>query len=430
MKTTGKLLIAGLALVIANAAMAGATMHDVETAVNVNHDYRQAENLIRDIVTNHPDDARDHWVYAQILHHNNKDDLAQKELSDAKRLDPKYSFVKEPRKVAQFEASLNLSAHASAAPAAPAIIPAPAPAPAIRHEATIAQLAQSVQPLPEPAPHKSSHTWIWVVLILAVVGIAGFIFARRVQEGDRREEEERIKAARQEQLKDANALLESVKPFKLDLRIANPPRPDLVSQLEDVERDLIALIERLAQMPVAHDEVNRLSRRLSLLRQEFEHKPESAPAAAAQQFSPNQPGQFNDNEFSPVGRSAAPAYQQPQMAQPMQAQPMQAQPMQPVYQPVMQPVYQQPSPVYIEENNSGIGAGTGFVAGMVMGSLLGGDHHEREVVREVREVREIREEPRYERGEPAQSDIDFGVESSADSGGSDVDFGSSDSDDN
>lgn len=415
MKTSFKFLIAGLTLALANSAMAAATMKDVETAVNVNHDYRLAEKLIGELTASNPDDARDHWVYAQILHHNGKDDKAMTELADAKRLDSKYSFVKDPHKVAQFEASLN--AHA-----APAYVPAPIQAPVTHHDAIVAQPVQA--PIPAPAPHKSSHVWIWVLLILAVVCVAAYFFARRVQAGDRQEEEDRTRAARQDQLKQANTLLESVKPFKLDLRIANPPRPDLISQLEDVERDLVSLIERLAQAPVTPSAITQLSQRLDALRRQFEGKPE--PVAPAQPASQNRPGQFNDNEFSPVGAgNGGSVYQQP----------LQGQPMQQVYQPPMQPVYQQPQTVYVEENN-GIGAGGGFVAGMVMGSLLGGDHHEREVIHEVREVREIREvpEPRYERNQQAQSDIDFGQESTSDSSGSSsdsgVDFGNSDDDDN
>jgi flagellar basal body-associated protein FliL len=424
MKTSFKFLIAGLTLAFASSAMAAASMKDVETAVNVNHDYRLAERLIGELTANNPDDARDHWVYAQILHHNSKDDQALRELNDAKRLDPKSSFVKDPHKVAVFEKSLNVGAHDAPTPA-PVVATTPAPS----HNAIVAQPLP--EPTPAPAPHKSSHTLLWVILILAVVGVAAYFFTRRVQAGDRSEEEERIKTARQEQLKQASALLESVKPFKLDLRLANPPRPDLVTELESVERDLVALIERLSQMPVQQGEIDRLSARLNQVRRSYEGKTDPAPAPAASQapYQNGPTGRFNDNEFSPVGgAAAAPVYQGQPGMQPIY---------QPGMQPVMQPVYQQPmQPVYIEENNGGIGAGGGFVAGMVMGSLLGEhEHRDREVIHEVREIREVREVPeeRYRRDEPAQSDIDFGQESSSDnsndSSGS-VDFGSSDDDDN
>gem|GEM_PF-2637569 len=428
MKTSFKFLIAGLTLAFASSAMAAATMKDVETAVNVNHDYRLAEKLIGELSANSPDDARDHWVYAQILHHNGKDDRALKELNDAKRLDPKSSFVKDPHKVAIFEASLNSSGPSTASRHDAITTPSVAPVAPV-------QTAQVVQPMAPvtPAPaHKSSHTLLWVILILVVVGVAGFIFARRVQAGDRREEEDRIKAARQDQLKQANTLLESVKPFKLDLRIANPPRPDLVSELEGVERDLVALIERLSQSPVAQGEIDRASARLNKLRREYEGKPDPAPAPSQPTYQNSPNGQFNDNEFSPVGNAGgAPVYQQGQPIQ--QMQPV----YQPVMQPVMQPVYQQPvQPVYIEENNGGIGAGGGFVAGMVLGSLMGEhEHRDREVIHEVREVREIREVPEQQyRQDQQQSDIDFGQESTNDSSNdsgndsSSVDFGSSDDD--
>ncbi|HXA46882.1 MAG TPA: hypothetical protein VNW52_04575, partial [Burkholderiaceae bacterium] len=83
------------------------------------------------------------------------------------------------------------------------------------------------------------------------------------------------------------------------------------------------------------------------------------------------------------------------------------------------PVYQQavPQTVYVENNNGGIGGG--LLTGMVLGSLMSGSH-DREIIHEVREVPMRRND-----NDGGQSDIDFGNESSSDSGG-DIDFGGSD----
>ena len=102
MKTSGKLLAAALALSCANLAFAAATFKDVETAVKVNHDYIQGENLMRDVVAANPDNARDHYVFAQILDHNGKHNEAEREFGQVKRLDPSYSFEKNPARVAAF----------------------------------------------------------------------------------------------------------------------------------------------------------------------------------------------------------------------------------------------------------------------------------------------------------------------------------------
>jgi tetratricopeptide (TPR) repeat protein len=106
MKTLAKLMAAGLALLIVNIAFASATLRDVQTAVTVNKDFRQAENLIREVVANDPNSARDHYVYSQILRHNGKHDDALRELTEAKRLDPAITFDKNPARVFAYEASL------------------------------------------------------------------------------------------------------------------------------------------------------------------------------------------------------------------------------------------------------------------------------------------------------------------------------------
>jgi hypothetical protein len=359
MKTPVKLIVAGLAMMLANLAFASATMKDVETAVDVSKDYRQAETLIKEVVSTNPNDARDHYVYSQILHHNGKHDDAVRELAQAKRLDPAISFVKNPAHVAAYEAELN------------------------------AEGSHAIIPMTEPIPaqRKSSKTLIWVVLILGVLGVAGYFFYRRTQENDRKEDEARMKLARQEQLKQASALLETVKPFKLDIRMANPANPALLAEVEQVEQELVSLIDRLGQTPVQQSEIDQLSDSLAHLHRKFEGKAEPEPGA--QPTYQNTPTS-DFSGFSPVGVPAAPVYQQAV-----------------------------PQTVYVENNSGGMGVGGGLLTGMVLGSLMSGSH-EREVIHEVREVPVRRND--YDGG---QSDIDFGNESTSDSGG-DVDFGGSD----
>lgn len=378
MKTLGKWMIAGLALTIANLALASATMKDVETAVDVNKDYRQAETLIREVVANDPNNARDHYVYSQILHHNHKRDEAVHELAEAKRLDPAISFVKNKEHVAAYEAELNAEGGRSTAPAVQ---------PVERYNPP-ATVTMTQGPMPQ---QKSGHPMLWAAVILVLMCGVGYFFFRRLQERDRLEEEGRIKAARQEQLKQANALLESVKPFKLDIRMANPANPALLAEVEEVENELVSLIERLGQAPVPQSEIDRLSESLAHLHRVFEGKADPVPAAPA-----IQPGYDNNQYADPNG-----------------------------FHPVAAPMYQQPVPqtVYVENNGGGMGVGGGLLTGMVLGSLMGGGH-EREVIREIREVPSRRYE--NDGGGGNQSDIDFGNESDSSSGG--VDFG--DSDDN
>jgi hypothetical protein len=410
MKTSGKLLAAALALSLANFAFAAATLKDVETAVKVNHDYIQGESLMREVVANNQGNARDHYVLSQILDHNGKHVEAEREFAEVKRLDPSFSFEKNPSRVAAFGNKL-----ANEDMRAPAYVPAAPPAPPAPRAETHYVAPPPVVP---PAPHQSGHTLLWVVLILGVVGVAAFFFFRRTQEKDRQEDEERMKGVRQDQLKQANAMLESVKPLRLDMRMASPPDTALLAELDDVEKQLIDLIERLAKAPVARDEIEQQSANLARLRRRLEGKADPAPAAP---ITPATPVTTTDATTQTV-------YQGGQFAGGPQPMNMGGNT---VYQSGYPQVVQQP--IYVEQNSGLGGVGT-LLAGMAVGSMLSGNH-DREVIREIHEVREVPAPDYEERNRTRESrsdDIDFGDDNGSSGGGSDtsgdsgVDFSGSD----
>jgi tetratricopeptide (TPR) repeat protein len=384
MKTLAKLMAAGLALLIVNIAFASATLRDVQTAVTVNKDFRQAENLIREVVANDPNSARDHYVYSQILRHNGKHDDALRELTEAKRLDPAITFDKNPARVFAYEASLKAERGRQPAfdPQAGAAQPATEPA---------ALAAAPLQPEREPG-----HPLLWVALILGVLGVAGYFFYRRVQEHDRMEDDQRMNLARQDQMKQASALLESVKPLKLDIRMASPANLPLLADVEAVEVELVNLIDRLGKLPVPQGDIDRQAESLAHLRRTFEGKPD--PVAAVQ------PGYENAQPGVPAGfgnSATGPATQQ-----------------------------SGPQTVYAGNNGGGvggiggiggIGGVGGLLAGLALGSMMGGGH-DREVIREIREAPGRRDDD----NSGGQSDIDFGNDSDSNDSNSGVDFGGSD----
>jgi len=420
MKLSGKLCAALLALSCAGTALAAATLHDVEIAVKTNHDYAKGERLMRDVVAGDPNNARYHYIFAQILDKDGKHDQAVSEFNEMKRLDPGYSFEKEPSKVQLFGDKLaNESARMAPAPVAPAAPPAPAYTP--RAETHVAP------PAPAPdVPHKSGHTLLWVVLGLVILGIGGWFLFSRTSAKDKQEDEARVKALRQDQLKQANSLLESVKPLRLDMRMASPPNAALLSELDDAEKSLIDLIERLSKAPVSQREVDAQSDKLASLRRRFEGKadpaPQSQPAYDNQQQSVYQ-GSGQSNGFgmpqqvnAGMNTGANTVYQPagyPQQGYPQQGYPQ-----------------MMPQPMYVEQPGSGLGTVGGLIAGVALGEMMAGGHHDREIIREVHEVREV---PVYE-DRPSggsrrddSSDIDFGDDnSSGSSSGGDVDFSSDD----
>jgi len=406
MKTSGKLLAAALALSLANLAFAAATLKDVETAVKVNHDYIQGESLMREVVANNPTNARDHYVLSQILDHNGKHAEAEREFAEVKRLDPSFSFEKNPSRVAAFGNKLT-----NEDMRAPAYVPAAPPAAPTPRAETHYVAPPAVVP---PAPHQSGHTLLWVVLILGVVGVAAFFFFRRTQEKDRQEDEERMKNVRQDQLKQANAMLESVKPLRLDMRMASPPDAALLAELDDVEKQLIDLIERLAKAPVARDEIEQQSSNLARLRRRLEGKADPAPASPSTPVTTTEPATqtvYQGGQFAggpqPINMGGNTVYQSgyPQVVQ---------------------------QPIYVEQNSGLGGVGT-LLAGMAVGSMLSGNH-DREVIREIHEVREVPAPDYEERNRTRESrsdDIDFGDDNSSSgssdtSGDSGVDFSGSD----
>jgi tetratricopeptide (TPR) repeat protein len=434
MTLSGKLCAALLALSCAGTAFAAATLHDVEIAVKTNHDYVKGERLMRDVVAGDPSNARYHYIFAQILDKNGKHDQAVSEFNEMKRLDPSYSFEKEPSKVQVFGDKLaNESARVTPAAVTP-VVTTPAYAP--RAETHVAP------PPPAPVvPHKSSLTWLWVVLALIALGIGGWFLFSRTAAKDKLEDEARVKALRQEQLKQANTLLESVKPLRLDMRMASPPNTALLAELDDAEKSLIDLIERLSKAPVAQREVDTQSEKLAGLRRRFEGKADPAPQAQPEPAGDSgsqsvyQGGQQGNGFGMPqqvnAGMSAGAntVYQPagyPQQGYPQQGYPQPGYPQQ-GYPQGYPPMVQQP--MYVEQN-SGLGTVGGLVAGVVLGEMMAGGHHDREIIHEVREVPVYEERPGGDssRRDESSSDVDFGDDNSggSSSSGGDVDFSSDD----
>jgi hypothetical protein len=336
-----------------------------------------------------------------------------------KRLDPSYSFEKEPSKVQLFGDKLaNESARSAPAPVAPAAVPAPAYAP--RAETHVAP-----PPAPE-VPHKSGHTLLWVVLGLVILGIGGWFLFSRTSAKDKQEDEARVKALRQDQLKQANSLFESVKPLRLDMRMASPPNAALLSELDDAEKSLIDLIERLSKAPVSQREVDAQSDKLASLRRRFEGKADPAPQAEPANDNSQQTvyqGSTQSNGFGMpqqvnAGMGGNTVYQPagyPQQGYPQQGYPQQGYPQ------------MMPQPMYVEQE-SGLGTVGGLIAGVALGEMMAGGHHDREIIHEVREVPVYEDRPSGgSRRDDSSSDIDFGNDNSSNgSSGGDVDFSSDD----
>jgi hypothetical protein len=151
--TTVRQLIAATALsVFALSASALPSLDAVKSEVQKGN-YAQAQTLMEEVVAAKPSSARAHYIYAEILAHNQRFDEAARQATTARTLDPAIGFT-DPAKFKAFEALLEREQREAKAPvasAAPAMVAPAAPA-------------------PEPSAHIPG--WVWVAGLLALAGLA------------------------------------------------------------------------------------------------------------------------------------------------------------------------------------------------------------------------------------------------------------------
>ncbi len=131
-----RFLIAASLAALNFAAFALPNIAAVQTEISQGH-YAQAETMMREVVAAKPGSAKAHYVYAEILAHERRFDLAAEEAASAKRLDPLLKFT-QPEKFNTFTQLLareQADARRVSTPeraATAALVTAPAPAQARR----------------------------------------------------------------------------------------------------------------------------------------------------------------------------------------------------------------------------------------------------------------------------------------------------------
>jgi len=123
-----KLLLCA-ALLWSAAAFAVPTSAQVEAAVKAGN-YSAAETMMQEVVTDKPQSAKAHYVYAEILAHDAKFGEAAAQARRAREIDPKIGFT-DPDKFRSFEQTLQREQAGATAQTAPARVapytPAAAP---------------------------------------------------------------------------------------------------------------------------------------------------------------------------------------------------------------------------------------------------------------------------------------------------------------
>ncbi|MDR0458761.1 MAG: tetratricopeptide repeat protein [Burkholderiaceae bacterium] len=103
-KTIAKLLLAAGLMACAVAWAAGPSVDQVYQAARAGN-YAQAQSLMDQVLREHPDSAKAHFVEAELLARQGKLSAARGQLDNARRLDPSLSFAK-PQAVQSLQALL------------------------------------------------------------------------------------------------------------------------------------------------------------------------------------------------------------------------------------------------------------------------------------------------------------------------------------
>ncbi len=153
--------LAGLSVL----AWALPTLQQVEAEVRQGN-YAQAGSMMREVVAAKPGSAGAHYIYAEILAHDGKLELAVDEARKARTIDPDVKFT-DPEKFRTFEATLlKAQSPVTRAPLSPPTTQTAAPA----------QVAPSrVAPAPAAAGLPS---WVWLAGLAAIAFVLWRMFSR------------------------------------------------------------------------------------------------------------------------------------------------------------------------------------------------------------------------------------------------------------
>jgi hypothetical protein len=158
-----RLLVTLSLATLAFSAYALPSVEDVQAEVGKGN-YAHAEELMREVVAAKPGSARAHYIYAEILAHDKRFDLAADEWGRAKAIDPALKFT-QPEKSAAFARLLEREQAAARRPLT---------------------VDKAMAPVPQQAPAAARAGggvpgWIWALGLAAAAALAWRAFGARRQ---------------------------------------------------------------------------------------------------------------------------------------------------------------------------------------------------------------------------------------------------------
>ncbi len=388
------LAAACLSLMLASGAVFAAvpTVQQIESAM-AQGNWQQADSGLKQVLEAHPNNARAHYLYAQVLDREGRTADALAQIQQAKTLDPQIRFTDASR-FAQTEARLRRDAERSGAATSTNRTGNPfvqQNAPAIQQQNAVVQQA--------PQRHgPSMGAWIGIVLVIGAIALVLRWTLRRARNAGATQSDDERRA----QLKRATELLNKVRSLKLDVRLSTVPGHEaLEKEVEGLEAQLREQVEALsgAKNPVPPYQLEELERNVESLQARAEGRPDPHAGGNAQTYS-------GDSAYA---READERFGRSQQQPPYPQQP-----------------YPQQQPPVIVQQGGGFGGGMGgLLTGVLLGEALNSGR-DRVVERDVI----VDDETRRRGGGGDNGNLDFGQGSNdwndGGSGGGDVDMGSND----
>lgn len=319
-------------LFVSAAAFAVPTVQQIESAMSQGN-WQQADAGLSEVLQAHPNNARAHYLYAQVLDREGRSADALAQVQQAKTLDPQIRFT-DPTRFAQTEARIRKDAErAGGNTTSRAANPF-----AQQQSAPAVQQPSAIVPQAPQRHGPGMGMWIGLLVLVGVIALVLRWTLRRARtQGDTRADDER-----RVQLKRATEMLNTVRSLKLDVKLSTVQGHEaLEKEVEAAEDQLRGLVETLSNSknPLPPYQLDEMEQRLGSMRARLEGRPDpyAAPAASSQQQSP-------------YAQEAERFGNPPQAPYPQQGP------------------YQQQPPVIVQQGGGGFGGGMG---GLLTGVLLG-----------------------------------------------------------
>ncbi len=380
------LALASSLMLVSALAFAVPSASQIDQSIRSNN-WQQADAQLSEVLQAHPDSAKAHYLYAQVLDREGRSSDALAQLQQAKTLDPSVKFTSQ----SAFDATAaRIRSNANRANASTETA---------QTHSTGNPFNQGALAAPE-AKHGPSMG-LWILMAVVIVGIV--LVLRWGMKRARSNEDGQADTDRRTQLKRATDLLNDVRSLKLDVRLSTQPGHEaMLKEVEDIETELRGMVESLSNSknPVPPYAVEELSNRIDSVRARSEGRADPHPPGVPSSTPPDGQSAYA-REAEQFGRGQAP------------------------YSPY--PPQQQP-PVIIQQGGGGFGGGMGgLLTGVLLGEAMSGGR-DRVIERDV----PVDDEWRRRGNQPDNGNgVDLGNGSgdwSSDNGGG-VDLGSNDSSD-